>query len=154
MEFDKRLILTSDSLSNPERDIIGAFNYYNSRRFNIISDDAYKEMFKLLLPEFNLIPDLTNKINEINYRFNQLTREQEKVLNFIEFQNTIAIEGSAGTGKTFIALEYSRRASNSGKVLFLCFNRYLNDFLNKNYSYSNVEYFNIHSFIMYIISIL
>ena len=64
MEFDKRLILTSDSLSNPERDIIGAFNYYNSRRFNIISDDAYKEMFKLLLPEFNLIPDLTNKINE------------------------------------------------------------------------------------------
>ena len=147
MEFNRRLILTSDSLSNPERDIIGAFNYYNSRRFNNISDDAYKEMFKLLLPEFNLIPDLTNKINEINYRFNQLTREQEKVLNFIEFQNTIAIEGSAGTGKTFIALEYARRVSNSGKVLFLCFNRYLNDFLNKNYSYSNVEYFNIHSFI-------
>ena len=100
-----------------------------------------------MLPEFNLIPGLSSKYDEINYRFNQLTKEQEKILNFIEFQNTIAIEGGAGTGKTFIALEYARRASNNGKVLFLCFNKYLNDFLKNNYSYNNVDFFNIYGFI-------
>lgn len=146
-EYDKRLILTSKSLFDPERTIIGAYNYYNSTKFNQISDSAYKEVFNLMLPEFNLIPELSSKYDEINYRFNQLTREQEKILNFIEFQNTIAIEGGAGTGKTFIALEYARRASNNGKVLFLCFNKYLNDFLNSNYSHDNVDYFNIYGFI-------
>ena len=146
-EYDKRLILTSNSLSNPEKSIIGAYNYYNSIKFNQISDSAYKEIFNLMLPEFNLIPELSSKYDEINYRFNQLTREQEKILNFIEFQNTIAIEGGAGTGKTFIALEYARRASNNGKVLFLCFNKYLNDFLNSKYSHDNVDYFNIYGFI-------
>lgn len=146
-EYDKRLILTSNSLSDPEKAIIGAYNYYNSTKFNQISDSAYKEVFNLMLPEFNLIPELSSKYDEINYRFNQLTREQEKILNFIEFQNTIAIEGGAGTGKTFIALEYARRASNNGKVLFLCFNKYLNDFLNSKYSHDNVDYFNIYGFI-------
>ena len=146
-EYDKRLILTANSLSNPEKAIIGAYNYYNSTKFNQISDSAYKEVFNLMLPEFNLIPELSSKYDEINYRFNQLTREQEKILNFIEFQNTIAIEGGAGTGKTFIALEYARRASNNGKVLFLCFNKYLNDFLNSKYSHDNVDYFNIYGFI-------
>ena len=97
-EYDKRLILTSDSLYNPEKAIIGAYNYYNSTRFNQISDHAYKEAFNILLPEFNLIPSLSGKNEEINYRFNQLTREQEKILDFIEFQNTVAIEGGAGTG--------------------------------------------------------
>ena len=146
-EYDKRLILTSNSLLTPEKSIIGAYNYYNSTKFNQISDSAYKEIFNLMLPEFNLIPDLSSKYDEINYRFNQLTKEQEKILNFIEFQNSIAIEGGAGTGKTFVALEYARRASNNGKVLFLCFNKYLNDFLNSKYSYNNVEYFNIYGFI-------
>lgn len=146
-EYDKRLILTSNSLSNPEKSITGAYNYYNSIKFNQISDSAYKEIFNLMLPEFNLIPELSSKYDEINYRFNQLTREQEKILNFIEFQNTIAIEGGAGTGKTFIALEYARRASNNGKVLFLCFNKYLNDFLNSKYFHDNVDYFNIYGFI-------
>lgn len=146
-EYDKRLILTSNSLSRPENAIIGAYNYYNSTKFNKISDSAYKEIFNLMLPEFNLIPGLSSKYDEINYRFNQLTKEQEKILNFIEFQNTIAIEGGAGTGKTFIALEYARRASNNGKVLFLCFNKYLNDFLKNNYSYNNVDFFNIYGFI-------
>ncbi len=146
-EYDKKQILTFNSLSIPEKSIIGVYNYYNSTKFNQISDAAYKEIFNLMLPEFNLIPNLSSKYDEINYRFNQLTKEQEKILDFIEFQNTIAIEGSAGTGKTFIALEYARRASHYGKVLFLCFNKYLNDFLNSKYSYNNVDYFNIYGFI-------
>lgn len=147
LEYNENLILTKDSLSIPEQSLKNSFRYYNSTHFNNISNLAYEKIFNMILPEFNLIPALSSKKDEIEYRFAQLTKEQEKVLEFVEFQNTIAIEGSAGTGKTFIALEYARRNSEVGKVLFLCFNRYLYKFLESNYICNNVEYYNIHSFI-------
>ena len=59
-----------------------------------------------------------------------LTEEQYDRLDELEANPRCLFEGAAGTGKTLLALEYAKRASNSGaNVLMVCFNRLLGDWL-------------------------
>ena len=61
-----------------------------------------------------------------------LTEEQYDRLDELEDNPRCLFERAAGTGKTLLALEYARRADNAGaKVLFVCFNRLLGDWLRK-----------------------
>ena len=58
------------------------------------------------------------------------TEEQFVALDAMAENERVLFTGPAGTGKTVLALEAARRASNSGKkVLFLCFNRLLGRWL-------------------------
>lgn len=68
-------------------------------------------------------------------QMNQLLHEQYRLLDFLEEQNSAVINGAAGTGKTMIAVEKARRHSINGeKVLFMCYNRLLCDYLIKVHS--------------------
>lgn len=147
LEYDKRLILTLDSLEKPLDAIKSTYNFYNSSRFTMLSDFGVNKVLEVLKPNFNLVLSASNVKEEVNHVLYQLTNEQKKVLDFIEEQRTIAIQGAAGTGKTFVAVEEAKRLSESGKVLFLCFNKFLYLHLNKNCQISNVDYYNLHTFL-------
>jgi len=57
-----------------------------------------------------------------------LTEDQYSVLDMISDNPRCFVEGAAGTGKTLLALEYSRRqVANGNTVLLLCFNRLLGE---------------------------
>lgn len=147
LEFDKKLILTGDSLNNPLNSIISVFNFYNSTRFTMLSDNSKNEVLNVLQPNFNLVPSASNIKNEADYIFYQLTNEQKKVLDFVENQHTVAIQGSAGTGKTFVAVEQAKRFAGKGRVLFLCFNKFLYLHLNNKCKIKDVDYYNLHTFL-------
>lgn len=147
MEYNKRLILTEDDLENPLESLMGAYQYYSAKKFNKLSKVGENKVIETIMPSFKLVPSASNIKNEADYIFYQLTNEQEKVLNFICDQNTVAIQGSAGTGKTFIAVEQAKRFSKNGKVLFLCFNRYLNSHLNNKFKYNEIDFYSLHSFV-------
>ena len=54
------------------------------------------------------------------------------------------IQGGAGTGKTVLAIEKAKRASLTGKVLFLCFNKLLLESLKSaNNESDNIDFFNL-----------
>src|SRR5262249_14700306 len=60
----------------------------------------------------------------------RFTQEQFAALDAMEANARVAFEGPAGTGKTFLAIEAAQRAAVAGRrVLFLCFNRMLGDWL-------------------------
>lgn len=146
-EYDDKIVLTEEALDNPLQYIIRAFDFYNSKHYTYMEKDDFDKVLSALMPEFNLIPSASNIIEENNYSFLQLTQEQKKVLDFISDQGNASIQGGAGTGKTFIAVEQAKRFSDYGEVLFLCFNRYLYKHLENNCFHKNVEYLNIHTFI-------
>ena len=73
--------------------------------------------------------------------FHKLLKEQSAVLNFLDEQRTAVINGAAGTGKTLVAVEKAKRHARRGeKVLFLCFNSQLKDYLSENFADENIEH--------------
>ena len=93
--------------------------------------DARRILDTVICPEFRLAAKTTSADLKI-IRWNRLLEEQSKILDFVEGERSVAIAGAAGTGKTFLALEFARRKANAGeKVLFLCFNTLLCSKLNE-----------------------
>jgi len=74
----------------------------------------------------------------------ELTENQMQVLRFIQGHRRALIEGCAGSGKTMLAIEKARMLASQGfKVLLLCFNAPLADFLQKR-TVEGVEVFYYH----------
>lgn len=147
LEYDSKLILTKESLDNPLQSILSIYNFYNSTRYTMLSRNSENVILDTIMPSFNLVPSASNIKDEADYVFYQLTNEQKKVLDFISDQQTVAIQGSAGTGKTFIAVEQAKRLSSDKKVLFLCFNKFLYYHLDNKCKLDNVDYYNLHTFL-------
>ena len=79
-----------------------------------------------LRPDFDLRPSLRMRLGLISEELLRLTVAQYQILDGLLDNRTAVIRGGAGSGKTFLAIEESRRAAAAGKrVLLLCFNRAL-----------------------------
>jgi hypothetical protein len=64
-------------------------------------------------------------------RFVRLTENQNRILDYVEDVDFISVYGSAGTGKTLLAVEMCKRFAEAGeKTLFLCYNRLLKEKVN------------------------
>lgn len=64
----------------------------------------------------------------------QLTAQQFHVLDLCKAMPRFAILGAAGCGKTYVAIEQARRKSKqSQKVIFLCYNRGLSEYLKRKF---------------------
>ena len=91
-----------------------------------------KAIVQYLRPNFDLVVSKSVSLNESDIRLLRLTEEQYDRLDELEDNSRCLFEGAAGTGKTLLALEYARRANNEGaKVLLVCFNRLLGDWLKR-----------------------
>ncbi len=105
----------------------------------ILSEDEHEWMLNVVLcPVFNIrVSKRTGALyDEIMY--SHLLREQVAVLDFLEGQRSAVINGLAGTGKTYVAMEWARRCvGRKEKVLYLCFNSALRDFLEEQFRSEN-----------------
>lgn len=145
-EADTRLMLTEESIDNIEQDIEEIFRVKvpSEIETNISIAEANQIINEVLAPSFNLISLPEMEMNQRKQVFKIMLKEQVSLLNYLEDQNTAVINGMAGTGKTVIAIEKARRHSEKGDdVLFLCYNVYLKEHLQKIYPYENVHYYTI-----------
>lgn len=144
----KSAILDCNDLQRCPEAIRQVFDFYGSHSKVDITDDEFNEILELIASDFELITAPSIKKEQLDKAFLKLTAEQTGLLDYISEQDKATIQGVAGTGKTLIAKEAARRFGLEGrKVLFLCFNKFLYLDLLKRYPYTNVAYFNIHSFI-------
>lgn len=152
LSYNSAIIFREEDIENPEIAIDRAYKYYNSMNHTKMNKDMIKRLVARLAPEFDLIESLNSKKEEKEYSFLKLTREQSTLLDYLIEQRKVTIQGTAGTGKTLIAIEEAKRLADEGRnVLFLCFNHYLCEHLNNNCGYSNVKYYNLHK-LLYLFS--
>ncbi len=91
---------------------------------------AVRAVIDALAPTMHLVKPLARRLEEEGEALVRLTEEQKRVLDLLETSQRVAIEGAAGSGKTVLAVEKARRLGRAGKkVVLLCFNRPLADFL-------------------------
>jgi hypothetical protein len=94
-----------------------------------------KQMRDALRPDFERIVARGTTVNDSEHKLLSLTEEQYGVLDLLAENPRCLFEGAAGTGKTLLALEFSRRLARDGdRVLLICFNRLLGDWLSAEIS--------------------
>ena len=148
MEYRDEIVLYENALDNPQKYIMGIYDYYGGKWHTKLNDDSTQKIIDSFAPFFNAVPSLKSLRDEQKENFVRLTNEQKYLLDYLEEQRTAAIQGSAGTGKTFLAVEKAKKLAKEGKVLFLCFNKYLKEYLqdlkNENPNkYKNIDFYNL-----------
>ena len=155
IDATKEMILTAEDLVDPTKKIESIFDIEMTKGVNkekiitsLDKETANEIMQNVLCPKFKILPSKTFELDYKREVFSNLLSEQYNLLNYLEEQRSAVINGAAGTGKTMIAVEKARRHSiNGDKVLFLCYNTKLREYLEKTYAYKNVDYFNIDKYV-------
>ena len=85
---------------------------------------------RVLAPSFKVFTDLESQIEAFERKSERLlTDEQERILDETVWDRRKVFLGGAGTGKTFIAMEKTRRLVAEGKkVMLTCFNKNLGSY--------------------------
>ena len=108
-----------------------SFNYWQNQmdekhhyHGKYLTDQGCKDLANALRGDFCLVPSLTERYDQIWDSMNTMTGEQYQVLEDHDENTHLLVRGSAGTGKTLLAVEQCRRDAIAGKsVLYVCYNR-------------------------------
>lgn len=88
------------------------------------------KLTNLLRSEFEYFESPVSRKVRAAAETKKFTEEQFDALDLAEANDRIVYNGPAGTGKTFLAIEIARREASQGKkVLFLCYNEMLSQYL-------------------------
>ncbi len=111
---------------------------------------AIKEFF---IKDAGYVKSLSADLEEAQQALVRLTEEQKDVLDKMIENDRVIIKGTCGTGKTILLYEQTiRLAKEEKKVIFICYNRslsqYLNNMLKKENQQvkENVEILTLHKY--------
>ena len=131
LNYKEDTVLWAEDLASAQQvqnAINRVFRYYDAVSTDSSSETVNK-VLNLLAPEFGAVRSIRAQSLANEALFHLMTREQNRLLDYLEEQKSAAIQGAAGTGKTVMALEKAKRLEADGPVLFLCFNRFLMEYI-------------------------
>ncbi len=154
--FDKRilpeeapldLILTQESEDDLDTAIRKVFSLETRFKTSLSQKETNTILNRVLAPQFGAISLAEYRTGHEKLVFKTLQKEQLALLDYLEEQNNAIINGMAGTGKTVMAKEKALRHADRGeRVLFLCYNSQLKEYLRKTYPHENIDYYTIDGF--------
>jgi hypothetical protein len=125
LNAEPRIVVDARDISALPRKIEDAFKAW-SRRETRLSVPLFTEFLDALMPKLRLIRCLGAEISAEGQRIIQLTLDQRATLLGLVENDRVLVEGTAGSGKTLLALEFALTLADRGdRVLFLCYNRHL-----------------------------
>ncbi|PYT00671.1 MAG: nuclease [Acidobacteria bacterium] len=85
-----------------------------------------------LRPSFEVYESPKSQANRRAEDLKRYTESQYRAIDSMSLNRRVIFQGPAGTGKTMLAIEAARRAAANGRrVLFICFNNLLGEWLRK-----------------------
>jgi hypothetical protein len=132
-EWDLGIVCSASHMSQI-RGYLNRLEAYWLAKTHSVSEPLSQQRVELLVqalrPKFDIAPSLRVETDEVVARLNHFTEEQYRVLDGLEINDRFLVEGGAGTGKTFLALECARRhAANGQRTLLVCYSPVLAAFL-------------------------
>jgi hypothetical protein len=145
---DRSVIFDADDMSQLGSKVISLTTLW-SRAPNHMLDEVLirQKVLKGLAGTFRLIPLLHRQLATQEERLVQLTDWQSAVLEGLYSNNRIVVSGPAGSGKTMLAVATVKHLSaQSKRVLFLCFNRSLAEWLREVLPAQSFPWLTVHTF--------
>ena len=113
------------------------------RNKNFVPDldaEEIQEIVEFLRPRFDRVISLRTQLDQVKSETFDLTREQYRILDMLELNDRIICQGGAGTGKTFLALEFARRSISSGRrTLLTAHSPILAAYMKRHFSFDGLE---------------
>ncbi len=112
-----------------------------------------QDLIKILTPSMRLSVALTDRIEVFARTADHiLTEEQERIIEETMEDKRKLFLGSAGTGKTYIAIEKARRSVQDGKnVLLTCYNKNLVELIINQANDDRIKISNFHSYLEHVL---
>lgn len=96
-------------------------------------------LIDVLRPKQESFIPVSMQVASVHERIRQLTVQQQMLLDAAEVNSRVMCSGSAGTGKTLLAMELARRWVSAGKqVLLVCRSQWLKGFLTAKFRLPNL----------------
>lgn len=91
-----------------------------------LNKDQISHLASFLRVDFDLVPSVSVVLDDTCEQLTMLTREQYSVIDALDSHKRLVVEGAAGSGKTLLAIEVSKRMARRGmNVLLICYNNVL-----------------------------
>lgn len=158
-EIDTELIFDSryDSSDFPKF-IEKIFNHWSNRcsqtntaTTKSISKTELNQIRESLRENFSIMPTLSVFIDDINHQQLLLTDEQYFLLDHLFTNPRVLISGTAGTGKTLMAMELAKQKSDKGeKILLLTYNKCIAKHIQSTLSRDLLSVYNFHDYLLYL----
>lgn len=108
-----------------------------------------EEICHFLRGDFERVRTAKERLTEFDNQVKTYTEEQFRILDSIQINERSVTQGSAGTGKTMIAIESAKRAASEGKKVFLtCYNRIIGEWMQKQLDgWKEITVSNLHIYL-------
>lgn len=108
------------------------------------NNDDIKLILEVVRPKIEHLPISTSFRKSLEQDMEFFTKEQFIALDAMADNQRVIYKGPAGVGKTILAMEVALRAAKQGhKVLFLCKNRLLTQYLQEHSQHRNIDILSI-----------
>ncbi len=129
LDVTREMLFLSGDMTQIEEKVIACIEAREAK--HLLPDPLLQNFFQIVLPSSRMVfqPDAQRTI----YReiLNHISHEQVRAMASLDENKRVVVQGSAGTGKTRLAILWARRAMRRGeKTLLTCYNDPLADFLN------------------------
>ena len=129
LDVTREMLFLSGDMTQIEEKVITCIEASEAR--HLLPNPLLQSFFQIVLPSSKMVfqPDAQRTI----YReiLNHISLEQVRAMASLDENNRVVVQGSAGTGKTRLAILWARLAMKRGeKTLLTCYNDPLADFLN------------------------
>ncbi|HEX8672841.1 MAG TPA: NERD domain-containing protein, partial [Longimicrobium sp.] len=123
---DPTIVISRRHLPYLEQAIETAYRAWTTEP-RVLRSDHYRMLVEdCLMPQFGMFKPVGADIDGATQRLLELTEHQAQVFEGLYAQDRVVVEGVAGSGKTFLALQRALSFARAGKrTLMVCYNREL-----------------------------